>query len=146
MIDEATYEQIQAHRDFLMQEHGFLIDFVFPCEDSENQDWDIHTHGLVENFSHPEIQICIGLPQEIAMPIIHSIVSRIKAGEKFTHGQVDWEIAKDYPTYFIRVNENMVRLIVSDRSAQYLEEDVVGVYLQQYYAHPEQFTKSRTKS
>lgn len=140
MISKAKYEAMQAHRAKLMEEHGFLIDFVFPCEHEPDQDWDIHTHGLVKNFNHPEIQICLGLSQEVVMPILHSIVRRIKEGERFEHGHVDHEIAQDMPTYFIHVNNDKVRLIIPDANGNYREDEVTGIYKHQYHAHPEQFT------
>jgi hypothetical protein len=46
-----------------------------------------HTHGLVEHFQHPDLQIVMPADPELAHKLFCVIVDLIKDGEKFSDGQ-----------------------------------------------------------
>jgi hypothetical protein len=136
-ITAAKIAEIKSISERMIEQHGFVVNFVFPV--NEDGDWNIHTHGLVDSCEHPELQICLGVPQQIAMTIIHDIVKRIKGGERFEHGQVNDELIHDFSIRFIEVNPKLIRLIMPDKDGKYLESELSGVYKNQYHANPEQF-------
>ena len=136
-ITMAKLAEAKADSERMIAEYGFVIHHVFATK--EDQDWNIHTHGLVESYDHPELQICLGLPQKTAASIFHDIVNRIKVGERFEHGQVDDELLVELSIRFVEVNPELIRLIMPDKDGKYLESEVSGVYKNQYHAYSEQF-------
>lgn len=59
----------------------------------------VHTHGLKENFKHPDLQICIGMDQHTCHHILTNAVNEIKKGKKFEAGEKYDELIESSPAY-----------------------------------------------
>lgn len=89
---EAVLKKQQAH----LEKFGFYMHIVPRKEDVEVltpdgimlvTQFDVHTHGLVENFQHPDLQVFApGLDPQVAANIIKGMVDDIKEGKKYEDG------------------------------------------------------------
>ena len=70
-----SIEAFQKKRNENLKKYGWVIDMVMG-EDS-------HTHGLVENMEHTDLQIILNLQPELIQYLMSEVVSRIKKGAKF---------------------------------------------------------------
>jgi hypothetical protein len=78
-------DAFKKHQDELMAKYGWVIHYVSPMPGDDR--FNIHTHGLQEKYEHPDLQIMIaGLDPKIAGKILHNVVDKIEAGEKFEVG------------------------------------------------------------
>lgn len=69
--------------DKLLNEHGWFFHYV-PLE---NGIANIHTHGLLENFNHQDIQIVLMLSQDVAQGVLNTLVDNIKGGYEYKAGK-----------------------------------------------------------
>jgi len=73
------------HKEYL-EKYGWVAHYVI--EDSAYPNGiNYHTHGLVENYHHSDLQICLPLRQEHAHAIFEAAIERIKEGFVFRAGQ-----------------------------------------------------------
>lgn len=95
-----------------------------------------HTHGLQENFDHPDIQIVFPMPPHICHPLANIVVELIKGGKKFTEGDINFDIlAGDFPVRFIKAKEcgrDILRMILPDKQGKLLPEEISPPYDCQY--------------
>jgi hypothetical protein len=122
-LGEAVFEE---KRQKLLKEYGFTINFV---EDDEKSPtfYNICSSGLPESFNHKEIQIVLPLPKETAAQLFHTIVNRIKKGEKFAPNIKYDKIIENWDVMFIDVkyyDSNILRLILPDRHGN-LERNIM---------------------
>ena len=69
----------------MMEKYKFVVHYVMDSYEIEFEDQtlsypSIHTHGLMEHFEYPEIEIALPLDQETAMYIMHTFVNKLKEG------------------------------------------------------------------
>ena len=82
--------------------------------------YNIHTHGVRENFQHLDLQICFPLDPKNAHTILTNIINQIKSGKKYEIGKpiIDNYVLKDnYPFLFVKTKENsrdVFRIILCD--------------------------------
>lgn len=98
----------------MMQKSGWYIHYL-PGDDTCPNSINIHTHGLQESFGHPDLQICISLPQNTAGGILHDLVARIKKGERLTVDKIYKDIRQQYDFKFIDAHEDgrpVLRLLI----------------------------------
>lgn len=92
-----------------MAKYGWIVHFT-------TDQSDIHTHGLVEKYNHPDLQIAFPLPPQIAHQLLHNTVKRIEKGEKFEIGEDYSEIAgQGYKVRFVQAIESdrvVLRMII----------------------------------
>lgn len=90
--------------------YGWITHYVI-------DDNNAHTHGLLENFSHLDIQCVIRLQPEIMHSVFCCIIERVKNGETFKPDILYDRIVKDYKVKFIYATEigrSVLRLILPD--------------------------------
>ncbi len=66
----------------MMDKHGWYVHFIIdevrtPCNTN------YHTHGLMQTFNHPDMQICLPIDRRVAQAIFNNIVDEIAKGNKF---------------------------------------------------------------
>jgi hypothetical protein len=135
--DDETIEQrfveVRARQQQMIEKYGFTIDMVFPSGGSEH--WNIHTHGVLESFGHPDFQVVLNIGQRNVLGIFHLLVDRVKKGEKFVEG-TDYDcIAQGFPTRFIKAKEcgrEVLRLIVPDTQGHLDPQSISYPYSLQY--------------
>jgi Domain of unknown function (DUF4262) len=82
---QADAEYREWERSNLLK-HGWIVHFI--AEGAETPTgFDAHTHGLQENYNHPDFQIVIPLPQKVGHTLMITLADRVKAGERFQAGQ-----------------------------------------------------------
>lgn len=117
-------DEFKKHQDDLMSKHGWIIHFVSP-KSGDNR-FNVHTHGLLEKYNHPDIQIMAGgLNPETANVIIHDIVDRIKDGERFKTGERYDKIIKNLDVKFESAVEGgrpVLRVIFPDKNNEFAGE------------------------
>lgn len=83
--------------------------------------YNIHTHGMRENFNHPDLQMCVPIDPKIAHIVICNIIKQIKNGVKYKIGEPiidDKIVEKDFPFLFVEArecNRDVLRIIISDK-------------------------------
>lgn len=69
-----------------MRKHGWIAEVVADDFDSPTG-FNLHTHGLQENYDHPDFQIVVPLPDKVGHTLMITLADRVKAGERFHAGQ-----------------------------------------------------------
>ncbi len=87
-----------------IEKHGWASVAVFMVDKDQGQPPLLYTVGLHENFNHPELLLS-GIPARTAMGILSPVVDRIKAGESFSHGQMDSRVLDGYPICFAEIGQ-----------------------------------------
>lgn len=117
-IIEWQKEQMIKHGYYI---HGVIFDSV--------EYMDYHTHGLMESFNLPELQIVIPVSKDIANEIIYRVVESLK------RGTMDLTSEFKYLSYMLRLNndtrlhikfvqlappdDHIVRIILSDPNRKF---------------------------
>ena len=107
-------EAFEERQEELMEKHGWVTHYVF---DDKTLMINCHTHGLVEKFGHPDLQIVLPLPGKTCNGIMHTCVERIEKGEVLS-GVVDHILSNDYLVLFVPAKEggrDVMRLILPDK-------------------------------
>lgn len=114
-------ESMLKWQEQMMKKHGWFIHFVYSKESLN-----AHTHGLIETFKHPDLQIVLPLGERTCHSVFHTVVDRIKKGDKFEHNQVAQEIIQNnLSVQFVEAQEggrNVLRIIFPDKNGA-LDED-----------------------
>lgn len=122
---ERRIEQMLDKREKMMKENGWIVDAVF---DTGITGQDIHTHGLVESYGHPDIQCILPINAKVVHEIFCIIVNQIKMGKKFEAGKCYSGLVKgDYKIRFLLANESnrkVLRIIIPDKHGK-LHKDLI---------------------
>lgn len=78
----SKFEQMQSYFNTLIEKYGWASHYVPLDENHINY----HTHGLMENYNHCDLQITLPVSMEVAHGIISKMVDDIKNGLKFYEG------------------------------------------------------------
>lgn len=115
-------KKMEVWQEEQLKKYGFYIHFVFDEERTPNYT-NIHTHGIMENFNHPDLQICLPITDMWAKFILHTIVDKIKSGEYFkTDVEYPDILADNYKVKFIKAIEcrrEILRVILPDVNHQF---------------------------
>ena len=105
-----------------MGRHGWYVHFV-PNDQHFPNSINYHTHGVLESFGHPDLQICFPLSTEIAHQILSIIVNQIKKGEHFEPNRRYEKIIDDNLNIeFIEAmegNRKILRIVFPNRDGSY---------------------------
>jgi len=122
------WEAFQKHQDEMLEKHGWVVHYVI--------DHGIHTHGLAENFDHPDLEITLPADPKILHPVFSGIVEQIKDGKKFSDGEIsDTVLSGDYKALFVEAqegNRTVLRIILPDSDGNLEQEKMVPCYAEQY--------------
>ena len=118
-----------AHENAVMEKYGWLVHYVF-----DTNPYNIHTHGLPENFGQPDFQIFANLSQTTAHAILVDLFLRVKSGEKFETGKKYNDVLKGYDLKFELAKENdriVLRLIFPGKDGkfegEFYESQLTGI-------------------
>jgi hypothetical protein len=133
-----THAQADAEdRDWTrtqMKRHGWICHFVTDDESSPTG-LNLHTHGLQENYQHPDFQIVVLLPEKVGHSILIALADRVKAGEKFQDRQKVDEIIQRFPVKLIDAVEcgrPVLRVILPDPRGKLDLGEIGDPYARQY--------------
>lgn len=128
-------EKFMQMRAELMTKYGWVADIVMDA-DLPN----VHTHGLKENYDHPDLQAVAFIDPKIIHGVMCGIVDRIKDGDKFIAG-VDYDgVIKNFKVRFVDAIENnrpVLRLILPDQHGHLDREAMTDDFDCQYEGIPE---------
>lgn len=120
----------------MLEEHGWLVHFVFESNGELNGLANCHTHGLLENFGHKDLQIVLPISPENAHPLLSGIVSQIKEGRVFEPDIATSKVISNFDVFFKEFEENertVLRLILPDPNGKYpSDEDCEDPYNRQF--------------
>jgi len=99
-----------------------------------------HTHGMVESFDHPDLQVVLKIDPRTVHSCIHNVVKQIKAGKKFKHGDRADEVIRsaidiEYQVMFVNAVEggrNVLRVIFPDAAGNLEPQDMDPEYGHQH--------------
>lgn len=100
---------------------GFCVHLVFNDSDFPYRT-NAHTHMVYESFGHLDIQLCLDIPVETISAVMHNIVDRIKAGERFLPQNKYSELIENFPVLFEFAYETdrlVLRVICPDESGSF---------------------------
>jgi hypothetical protein len=102
----------------MMEEHGWIVHYVFETDKREfNGLCNIHTHGLEQNFDHPDFQVVLPLDPKVIHPVLSGMVADVKQGKQFLANVRDNRVLSGMDVMFKEFEENgrtVLRLIVPD--------------------------------
>jgi hypothetical protein len=135
----ALYEDLAKREKQMMEKYGWVTHFVVDTDDNEAKvstktGVDIHTHGLEENFNHPDLQIALPIDASIAHSILTSIIDNIKEGNTYKDGDVCKGLLKgDYKVRFQKVNSDrsILRIILPNKEGQIMPSELEGAFYDQ---------------
>lgn len=126
----AAYRQWEAK---MMAEYGFIYHTLEDDTTSPTRH-NVHTHGLLKRFGHPDLQMIAQIPSEVACYYLETIVRRIKNAEQFKAG--DHVTLNGYACLFVNAIESgrpVLRIIVPDKDGN-LERDKMDAVVAEQYA------------
>ena len=131
--EEADKQQVDWTRE-KMKKHGWIVHFV-PDDEQSPTGTNIHTHGLQENFGHPDFQLIVPLPQKMAHNILINLADRVKAGEVFTDGQVVTGVIRGFEVKMVTATETgrvVLRVVIPAKDGKLDREEMSEPWVKQY--------------
>jgi len=129
---EAALAALRQREDAQLARHGWFSHYVFDDHGTPTG-MNIHTHGVLESFGHPDFQLILPLATDVAHQILANLVAEVKAGRRFKAGDTAGEIIHGFDLGFAAATEggrDVLRVIVPDpegRTAQGEIEEGYGV-------------------
>lgn len=117
-----------------LEKSGWFIHFVAGDPDRSIAP-NYHTHGLVETYQHPDLQIVVPLDTKTLYHIFHTIVDEIKQGSHYVPGRDYSGILRGYDVRFVVAeegNRELYRVILPDAHGNLDRESIQGSFLHQY--------------
>jgi hypothetical protein len=122
-----------ALQERMMDEHKWVWHYVV---DDLSDTVNAHTHGLVKNFGHVDLQITLPLSMLKVRGVFNSVVDHIKEGRRFVDGEVaDRILCEPYKVKFVRAEESgreVLRIIVPDARGSLDPETMDRAYARQF--------------
>jgi hypothetical protein len=99
---------------------------VFPTDDYEQTSMvdgiSIHTHGMLENYGHLDLEIKLPIPQEVACGVLNGMAESVKDGESFEDKLISDKVLVGYDVQLVRVNDgtrDLIRVIIPDKNGKF---------------------------
>lgn len=120
-MNQETFKKLRDWEEQCLIRHGFYIHAVMgtaytPRTKEDPELLDVHTHGLLEKYNHPELQIVFPLgvlSPEVLHQIIHNAVDLIKEGKKLEEGKTYENVIQNYQVGILN-SGNHRRIILPD--------------------------------
>lgn len=113
-------DEVQRRDAVAMEEYGWIIHFIL--SDDKNSLPNIHTHGFVEKFNHPDVQICFNISPRTASSILNYIAEVLATGEKFETGKRYPKVINNYYVVFadaVESGRHVLRVIFPDANGKF---------------------------
>ncbi len=108
-MEENRFEKAWEEQYELLQKHGWIIHNVAGTGH--------HTHGLRENFDHPDLEVALNIPRDTAHSVLAAAVENIKKGKRYEDGQKCGQVIDNVEVLFKkskRREREMLRIILPD--------------------------------
>lgn len=135
MTPEQAIEQRRQWENQMLQEYGWFVHYVGHDPDVP-YNFNAHTHGLLEGYGHLDLQVVFPLREDTCHSILATLAERIKAGEKFHHGQrVEKVIGNNLQILLheaIETGRPVLRIILPDKEGNLDANTLTDVFKNQY--------------
>lgn len=149
MIEEWQHVTLVERRLFMksfdettLREHGWLIHYLSGSDGEYGGLANIHTHGLQENFHHPDFQVVMPIPPEVIHPILTLLAEEVKGGRVFEPYVRQERVLKGMDVIFLPYRESgreVLRLVLPDPTGKLPEDEGCDpAYAMQIQALPEE--------
>lgn len=131
---EDARERYRAFEQEKLAEYGWIVHSVGDDSDSPTG-FNVHTHGLVENFDHPDFQIVIQMPPQYIYAILEGLVDRVKEGERFSADEMVDDVLHGFQVKMVEATEcgrTVLRIILPDKKGNCDSWTMEDPYLRQY--------------
>lgn len=118
----------------MSKETNWIIHYVsdrFACSSEEREFafspyiCDAHTHGLMENYNHPEFQVVLDLGDSRIAFLLNRLGSMVKEGRRFKSGDLVSGIIDDYDLQLFELADDagkVLRVIIPDKNHHFPED------------------------
>jgi hypothetical protein len=130
----AAIEALRRNEQAQLAKHGWISHYVFDDPDTPTG-INVHSHGVQENFGHPDFQIIIPLATETAWGILANLVDGVKAGHRFKPGTTAAWIILGYDVGFADATEggrDVLRVIIPDPEGRVRRGEMDAEYGRQF--------------
>lgn len=135
MSPEAALEAARRRDAEALAEYGWYAHLVFD-DDGSPTGFNCHTHGLAETCGHPDFQIVLPLPTEIAHGVLIALAEGVvKDGRRFAAGTPAVGIIRGFPVGFAEASEcgrPVLRVILPDPDGRLARGEIGAEYAIQY--------------
>jgi hypothetical protein len=131
---EEALADLQARQDAALVKYRWYCHAILDAEDSPTG-FDCHSHGLREHFDHPDFQLVVPLPPEMAHAIMINLADAVKAGRTFKPGEVAGGVIQGFDVGFVAATEcgrEVLRAIIPDPEGRLARGEIGGGYEVQY--------------
>lgn len=104
MPDDDPMERLHRWQRDMMKKHGWYAHYV-PGDTSSPTEFNAHTHGFLDTWKHPDIQIVLAMSQEVIHGIFRTVAEHLKEGKKYEPGTEYPEIVVGYDVRFAWARE-----------------------------------------
>jgi len=104
----------------LIRDHGFCVHSVVSPSGLVSH----HTHGFLETWGHPDLEIALFVHRETAEDLLWAVADEVAAGRVFEEGQFD-DVVLGLPCRFVerpRGGRSVLRLILPDPAGLFPED------------------------
>jgi hypothetical protein len=142
--DENPFDRLKEVHEKALREYGWFAHFVNGDRTCPNQT-NYHTHGLVEKYHHPDLQICIPIQPSVAHSLFHAAVARIREGFVYEPNKsYDNVLAGGLSVKIIEVeegNRSLLRIVLPDANGRY----DAPLYKEQLRTHENEATRRKRR-
>ncbi len=114
---EKSIQEIEEKQKKNIEDHGWYCHAIGGGDDQTPTGVNYHTHGCLESFGHPDLQIVAPMPPVLAHNLFGLAIEKIKAGEKFKAGDRLSDIIKNMDVALIEAQESgrtVLRMVLPD--------------------------------
>lgn len=112
-----AFDELSAREDRSMAVWGYYIHYVTSDPEVGPGLANIHTHGIGETWGHPEFQVVVPIPPDVATAILDVLADRVKAGERFEAGRRYGDVIARLDVMMVEATEGgrpVLRVILPD--------------------------------
>jgi hypothetical protein len=115
---EALAEKSAWERDALAR-NGWYAEIVGDADSPTG--FSAHTHGLERGWGHPDFEVVLRIPGDLAYDILATLAKRVKAGERFLAGARVGDVIEHYDVLLVAAREDtrdVLRVILPDKEGR----------------------------
>ena len=117
-----SLEDLQRKQAAMLEKYGWMVHYVFDDDESPNRT-NYHTHGIADNFNHPDLQICLPIQPEVAHGLFEAAIDNIKKGVAYTANiEYDNILAGGFKVKFMETQDGsrkVLRMLIPDENGKY---------------------------
>lgn len=133
--ERQALKRAEAWEREMMAKHGWYAHFVTGEDPQSPTGFNAHTHGLERTFGHPDVQIVVPLPPDLAHGVMVSIVDLLKKGVRLEPGRRYEEVLQGYHVEFAWADESgrrVLRAILPDKDDRTAKGEIGEPYSEQW--------------